>query len=337
MSVRLGWYVHHHGRGHLVRMLAIARELDAEITCFSSLDQPDELPSHCTWITLARDDDLDAESGDPRRSRPTAEGLLHWAPVGHGGHRSRMATIARTLESTPVDAFVVDVSVEVALLVRLLGVRPILVAQPGCRTDPPHQLGYSAAEAIIAPWPESIVDAPGLDPFLAKTVFTGGISRFDGRPRATDDDRAGVVLLGGRGGHDVSDEEIDRAVAASGHPWQVIGARQEAWAADPWESISAASVVVSWAGQNGIADLAAADARAVVIAQERPFDEQRSTAAALDRTGLAVVADEWPPPERWPGLLDAARALTPDWQRWRVPGAARRAADAISAVARRRP
>lgn len=336
MSVRLGWYVHHHGRGHLVRMLAIARELDAEILCFSSLDEPDDLPARCTWIALGRDDDVDAESGDPREGRPTAEGLLHWAPVGHAGHRRRMATIVRVLDSRPVDAFVVDVSVEVALLVRLLGVRPILVAQPGHRTDPPHQLGYTAAEAIIAPWPESLVDAPGLDPFRAKTVFTGGISRFDGRPRPVDAGGAEVALLGGRGGKDVSDEDIDRAAASSGHPWHVIGARTDAWTTDPWESIAAASVVVSWAGQNGIADLAAADARAVVIAQERPFAEQRSTAAALQRAGLAVVADEWPAPERWPELLEAARALTPDWSRWRVPGAARRAADAITAVARRR-
>lgn len=335
MSARIGWYVHHHGRGHLVRMLAVAAELDAEILCFSSLEEPAPLPAHCTWTRLTPDDDIDPDTGDPTLNDPTAGGLLHWAPVGHRGHRRRMATIAETIARRGVDAFVVDVSVEVALLVRLLGVRPILMAQPGERTDVPHQLAFGAADRIIAPWPRDLLQPASLAPFWEKTVFTGGISRFDGRVRAPRKVLAeDVLFLGGRGGQDVSERDVEAAIAASGRRWRVLGGPSGGWSDDPWEVLAAAPVVVSWAGQNAVADLAAADARAVVLPQPRPFDEQRATADALGRAGLAVVADRWPSADEWPDLLARASALQPDWSRWGTAGAARRAAQAIEAVAR---
>ena len=86
MTLRIGWYVHHHGGGHLVRMLSIADHLDAEIRCFSSLPQPEGLPEHCSWTLLDRDDDMRAGAADPAEADPTVGGLLHWAPIGHAGH-----------------------------------------------------------------------------------------------------------------------------------------------------------------------------------------------------------------------------------------------------------
>ncbi|MET0861992.1 MAG: hypothetical protein ABW091_13305, partial [Microbacterium sp.] len=103
------------------------------------------LPPHCTWTTVDRDDAASGDGGDPRNADPTAGGLLHWAPLGHRGHRGRMSAIVASLAETPVDAFVVDVSVEVALLVRLLGFRVVLIAQPGTRDDSVHHLAFQAA------------------------------------------------------------------------------------------------------------------------------------------------------------------------------------------------
>ena len=36
----IGWYLHHHGAGHLQRLRAIAAQLEAEVTVFSSLPAP---------------------------------------------------------------------------------------------------------------------------------------------------------------------------------------------------------------------------------------------------------------------------------------------------------
>ena len=85
--------------------------------------------------------------GDPESgSDPTVRGLLHWAPLHHDGHAGRLAAVAAWIAHARPRAFVVDVSVEVTLLVRLLGVPPVVVAQPGDRSDAPHALGWDAAD-----------------------------------------------------------------------------------------------------------------------------------------------------------------------------------------------
>lgn len=330
----IGWYVHHQGGGHLGRLRAILPRLDADVICFSSLSEPDDLPSRVRWITLEQDSDT-VDGRDPARADPNAGGTLHWAPLQHGGHRSRLARVAGVLAAEPVDAFVVDVSVEVTLFVRLLGIPVVVMAQPGDRTDTPHRLAYGAATAIIAPWPEHLVSSRQLDGY--DVTFTGGISRHEGRPVSRSEPGVDVLLLGGRGGSTVTPGEIAAARESTpGRRWRVLTDGGE-WVADPWALLTSARVVVAWAGQNSIADLAAASARAIVVPQPRPFREQVATGEALAAAGLALVEGGWPEPERWPALLDAADGLTPDWDRWQVDGAALRAAEAIQRIAERWP
>lgn len=331
MTGRIGWYVHHHGQGHLTRMRAIAPHLDADVVCFSSLPVPADLPANVSWVELARDDQpAPAIPADD----PTAGGMLHWAPLRHAGHRSRLAVIAAAVAAGDIEAFVVDVSAEVTLFLRLLGVPVVIITQPGDRVDEPHRLAFLAARRIIAPWPEEIYAPEHLTALGDHVAFVGGISRFAGRDRPAQPRGDEVVLLGGGGGADVSAADIAAAERASRRPWRVLGAGSGAWTADPWDAVTTASVVVSWCGQNAVADLAAAGAPAVVIPQERPFAEQRATASALGRSGLAVALTAWPEPERWPELLACASARGGDgWEAWRTDGAAQRAAAVIRAEA----
>jgi hypothetical protein len=324
----LGWYIHHHGGGHLARMLAVRPHLDARVICFSSLPRPDRLPPDTEWVLLPRDDSQEDGLGGADPEDPTVGGLLHWAPLRHRGHRARLASIAAIAAEQALAAIVVDVSVEVVLFARLLGVPVVVIAQPGARDDEPHALAYRAATRIVAPWPRAAMTPRHLRSVEDKLVFVGGISRFDGRephPRGRS-----IVLLAGQGGSNVSDAEV--ADAAGADEWVLLGRGE--WRQDPWPAIASADVVVSWAGQNAVADIAAAGARAVVIPQERPFDEQRATAAALERAGLAVVEPVWPAAERWLEVLERARSLRPDWGQWDTAGAALRAATAITGVIR---
>nr|WP_228498266.1 glycosyltransferase [Plantibacter sp. VKM Ac-2876] len=316
-------------------MLAVAPHLDADIVCFSSFPEPVGLPSNCSWVVLDWDDDVPDGASPPDDCDPTAEGLLHWAPIGHAGHRARLATIAAALAQQQMDAMVVDVSVEVVLLARLLGVPTVVMAQPGHRDDEPHALAFRAASTIIAPWPHGLLDLEHLRPVRDKVVYTGGISRFEGRERTSAEaGRSGVLLLAGAGGSTVSRDAVEEAVRASGRDWTSLGTGAgSVWTDDPWDALCRAEVVVSWAGQNAIADLAAAGVTAVVVPQERPFDEQMSTARALEANELAVVRASWPDAADWPAVLEQAAELDPDWSRWQVAGAARRAAEAIEAVA----
>ncbi|ROS26068.1 glycosyltransferase [Cellulomonas sp. PhB150] len=332
----VAWYVHHHGSGHATRLRAIAAHLDEPVVALGSMDRPPELPDHVAWVRLERDDEQEPGLAPPAELDPTVGGLLHWAPLGHQGHRRRLARLAEELTHHAAGALVVDTSVEVALLGRLLGVPTVVVTQPGRRDDAAHALGFAAATRIIAPWPERLLRPDHLAPVQESVVFTGGISRFEGcQP---DPPRPGSVLvLAGGGGAAVGAGDLARAQEASpDRTWKLAGTLGDAsgaWSADPWPDLSSAEVVVTWAGQNAIADVAAASARAVVVPQSRPFDEQHTTARALRDARLAVVQPAWPEPERWAEVLDEADRLTPSWEQWEVDGAARRAAAVVHAVA----
>lgn len=281
-------------------------------------------------VKLPRDDLAE------RVSEPTAHGALHWAPHHDNGFRARMQAVARWVDEVRPQAFVTDVSVEMAAFVRLLGVPVIVVALPGNRVDAPHLLAHRLADHIVAAWPRELSEPAWLRPYAEKTSYVGGISRFDGRPcsAAAPADGLRVLILGGASA--VFGETVAECARVSpGTTWTVLG-KSHCWATDPWPQICAADVVVTHAGQSCIADIAAAERPAVVIPQPRPYDEQRATAAVLRRYRLATVAQQWPDVRAWPALLAHARAAEPRrWCRWQVNGAAARAARAIEATAQR--
>ena len=103
---------------------------------------------------------------------------------------------------------------------------------------------------------------------------------------------------------------------------------------DPWPLLCDADVIVTHAGQNAIADVAAARRPAVVIAQPRPHDEQLATARALHQAQLAVVRSSWPAPEDWNAVLEAAVRLGGSgWERWSTGTGAERAAAVLGELA----
>lgn len=331
----IGWYVHHHGFGHVARFLAVHPHVRTPVVAFSSLPRPAGLDAATEWVVLPADADVienpDGSVIDPREADPTARGHLHWAPHDHPGHRARLTTIAAVASERDLTAFVVDVSAEVVAFARLLGLRTIAVTQPGARTDAPHALAYALADRIVAPWAHGAVPTPALTPHGDRVVWTGGISRYDGRVGAQPALPRSVLLLGQVLAPAVRADVTERLTARG---WRVdaVGFDDASRVDDPWPHLTRSSVVVSAAGQNSVADLAASGSRAVVVAQARPFDEQRATADAVHRWGLAQRAAEDTTAESLVDLVEQAAATAPDWSRWQVAGAAERMAAAVEAV-----
>ena len=321
----IGYYVHHQGDGHVTRAAAIANRLGGEpVIGLSSRPRPDDWAG--AWLQLARDDAPVARTD----ADPTAGGALHWAPSGHPGLRERMAQIAAWAATHAPRVVIVDVSVEVTVLMRTMGVPTVVMGMPGTRDDRAHQLAYRLADAIIAPWPAWAPVFGGGAPWQAKTHAVGAISRFDGRQPATAPSGGSprVLVLSGRGGTELT---IDMLAAAERKTpkwaWTVLGPPSTRWVEDPWPLLCAADVIVTHAGQNAIADVAAAKRPAVVIAQPRPHDEQHATARALHQAQLAVVSPSWPAPEDWNTVLEAALRLGGSgWQRWSTGTGAEQAA-----------
>lgn len=326
----IGYYVHHQGRGHLNRAMCIAKHLPVSMTILSSLCRPAEW--HGGWVHLPRDDEP-RPTGDT-----TAGGRLHWAPVGHAGHRARMAAIARWIDTTAPELVVTDVSMEVTTFVRLMGVPVLAVGLRGDRSDRAHQLGYDIADGLLLPWSVAFPEPAWPQRWLAKSHHVGAFSRFDDRTPATHDADGRpprVVVMLGAGGADVSQDQL--AEAATELPdwnWQVLGGPDGQWTADPWPLLCSADVVVTHCGDSAVAEVAAARRPAVVIPQGRPYGEQHATARALSHGRLAVVCPRWPQAHTWPTHLGAARALGGQvWSAWASGDGALRAARLIDSMA----
>ena len=313
----IGWYVHAHGRGHLQRLQCVAAHLRTPVTALSSLPRPAGWDGG--WVQLPDDLPTGADAD------PTAAGTLHWAPLHHGGLLDRAAAIAGWVAHARPALVVVDVSVEVAVLIRTMGVPVVVAAMRGERTDRAHTTAYDLADALLAPWPAELPE-PWPRTWLEKAWHVGGMSRLDGREPSPPPGAHRVAVLWGTGGSEVDTGDVAAAAAATpGWTWDDSGLRGTA--GDAWALLQDADVVVTHGGQNAVAEVAAARRPAVVVPQERPHDEQRATGRALTTAGLALVCDTWPGPSQWPALLQAA--VQQDVSRWAVwshgDGAARAA------------
>jgi UDP-N-acetylglucosamine--N-acetylmuramyl-(pentapeptide) pyrophosphoryl-undecaprenol N-acetylglucosamine transferase len=329
----IGYYVHHQGRGHLQRMTSIAALMAEPLTVLSSLSRPDGGPE---WVQLPTDD-----TGSTF-VEPLANGTLHWAPRQHPGLRTRMAMIAAWIAEQAPDLVVVDVSVEVALLCRLLGVPTVVVAMRGDRHDRPHRSAYDSAHALIATWAAEFDDDRWPPAWSDKTFHAGPISRFQARQSVSavgHDGPRRVLVLWGAGGSDeeggsFTTEQLLRARgSAPGWAWRFAGGTGEhrVDSCDVWGLLCWADVVITHAGQNAVAEVAASRTPAIVIADARPHGEQVDTAGTLDAAGLAVGLAAWPDDDRWSALLAGALALDGTaWARWLDHDGALLAADFLT-------
>lgn len=316
----IGYYVHHHGVGHLTRARVIAAELrsrGADVVLMGS-----DLRG-TPGITLPPDNDGHAPFFDP-----TAGGALHWAPLKHPGYTARMAAIAQWVGDHAPSVVVVDVSVEVTAFLRLLGVAVVVVAQPGDRGDDPHTLAYRSATAILAPWPAEASPCPALGGFADKVTNTGGISGLRTHPRKP---RVGVVLTGGGATSDAG--PLLGQVASQVPLLEWVGAGGAKWVEDIGQLLAEAHVVVSHCGQNAVADIAASDVPAVLYPSPRPHAEQDHLGAELDRLGYASRAyPQSASAPKWAVLVEDAIHRSSRWPLWGTAAGPSRAADLIEAV-----
>jgi predicted glycosyltransferase len=349
VRTRIGFYVHHQGRGHLSRAQALLPHLESEALIFTSLDTRG-LDQTTEIVSLPLDTDAPSyDAGDVSTPR-----IMHYAPLGSSGLASRMAALATAIATSRIDLLVVDVSVEVTLLARLCGAPVVVVRQHGNRFDLPHIGAFDCAVSLLAPYAREMEGPSTPEWVRRKTFYSGGFSRHDGRLMTRSEARSAVefgagersvVVIAGAGGRGVELDDVGAAARETrDYSWTVVGrargrtpeVRNIGWIEDPFPYIVAADIVVGAAGDGVVSDVASVRRRFVTIPEERPFGEQFSTAQGLSGLGLAVLKRGWAPSEEWPSVLRAAGHIdTKEWSRLFDGNGARRAADHLDRMARR--
>lgn len=316
---RIGYYVHHHGEGHRKRALAVANYEPNRFTLLGTgLQQSADIAS----IALP-DDRIEGAAFDGRDHEQHRAQSLHYAPLGHDGIRQRMSALAGWIAAAHPALIVVDVSVEVAMLARLCATPVAYVRLGGRRDDLPHLEAFRAASVLIAPFAQALDDPDTPAWIREKTIYAPGLvsSRVDAEPQS-----GSVLVVCGRGGSTISLRNlIDAARRTPHHRWRMIGFDDEAhnlppnlvvsrWSDDPEGEIARAEIVVGGAGDGLVGAVLAARRPFICIPEPRPFDEQRSKAAALQRAGAAMTFERWPHEDDWSHVLESARGIDPHAQ-----------------------
>ena len=195
----IGYYVHYHGMGHVHRAASILRHVDAQTTVLTSrvADRCRGLGVFDHVVDLACDMDDIPPAG---LTRAGDVDCFHYAPMWSGGCRSRVAQFTDWVQTCRPELLVVDVSVEITLLARLAGLPTVVVRQHGDRTDWPHVMAYQSAEALLAPFPQSLEDDRTPAWVRERTVYVPGFCRFEEGHSSTAPVPGRVVAMAGRGG-----------------------------------------------------------------------------------------------------------------------------------------
>ncbi len=334
-----GFYAHHHGRGHVSRIAAICAALGPR-RCTVATSHPDAaavLPAG-TDVVLLPGDVPEGPAGDV-----TAGGALHWAPE-HPVAAERTHAITGWLRDRTPAVVLVDVSVEVAVTVRLAGVPVVVVRLHGDRTDAPHDLAHTVATTVLAPYPAQLEHAGTPAWVLDKTFHSGFVTTGTPMPSEGSLDPRRVLVVWGQGHPPPSGAALDAAATATpDREWHMIGppcpdtpprrVRHHGWVADVGAHVATAGIVVGPPGDGLVGDVAGAGARFVAICEPRPFDEHQHKANALAAAGGAVALDGWPEPAAWPELLRRAAALDPGVLRSLGTDGAERIADHLCGIA----
>ena len=319
MSGSIGYYVHHHGSGHLARALAIVGQTSDHFTVLGTglAGRTGGVP----FIDLEDDralDDASFRGNDGVKHRPEA---LHYAPLGHPGVRRRVSVVAGWIETCAPSLMVIDVSVELAMLSRLAATPTVYVRLSGDRTDPAHLEAFRGAAAILAPFHPDLDDPLTPSWVRAKTKYFPAMGP---QTVSVAVDPAKVVVVFGSGGGEANGAVL--AGAARRTPermWHVLGPATtisdpppnlafRGWVDDAEAEIASAGVVVGSAGDGVVGAVMAADRPFLCLPQARPYAEQTSKAHALGALGAAVILDSWPQDHAWPELLLRAQAPAGD-------------------------
>ncbi len=334
MKKPIAFFVHHQGRGHAHRTMAVAAEFARDRPVSVLTAGPHLFDGFARDIEIvALPDMIGAAVPTPRLYAEPTPPVMHCVPLGLAEMRRTMRTILDHLDAREVGLFVVDVSAEIALLARIASVPAVQIRMHGDRGDIGHVGAYEACVGMLAPFDERLEQDDYPARLRQKTFYSGGLctsvdsvpERAEARARlGLDPNREIVVAVTGGGGSGTPYAPLTVAARAApdalwltlgpthreGHETDFSNLRELGWVPSVTDYLAAADIVVASAGDNTVHEVARVGGRLIVMPEWRYFGEQTRKAEALVRLGAAVQAPQWPGDlQGWRDLLARARGL----------------------------
>lgn len=340
MSKPISFFVHHQGRGHAQRTMAIVRELPAsqpvsvltaDPTLFDGFERDIEIVPLPNMIG--------APVPTPALYEQPTPSVMHCVPLGLPSMRQTMRQILDHLDERDTGLFVIDVSAELALLARIASVPAIKIRMHGNRGDAGHLAAYDACTGMLAPFDARLEQTDYPAWARAKTFYAGGLCTSSTR----ETDRAGarralglpadreiVVAITGGGGGGTPYAPLTVAARAApetlfvtvgplhceGHETDFANLVNHGWVDHTSDYIAAADIVIASAGDNTVHEIMRIGRPFICAPEWRYFDEQQRKSEALAALGAAIHLPQWPGDlEGWCTLLERARALDIEHQR----------------------
>lgn len=204
------------------------------------------------------------------------------------------------------------------------GAALVVLATPGGGEFGERGSAYADAAAILAPWPQAASDWPAA--WRDRTVHLGAVGwRADREAQQAEVYRPGIVRSAFRhcvalwptSGGPGPRERRDIGVETPGWRWTYAPERDLREPGPVWSALLRAEVAICTPSSTTLAALARFAVPAVLAMPERPSAATAFLAEAAARTAPVVVAQPWPRPEEWAGLLEEARVLDPkSWAAW---------------------
>lgn len=318
MNRPIGYFVHHQGRGHAERCIAIVNALPStrpvRLFCARTDLFPD-LPEHVTLSMIPSLFEATGAENTVLADQPTPR-TLHCAPLGWPGIREAMGQIADWFAKADPALMICDVSAEIAQLSRICSVPHIKILQHGDRDDEGHQAAYDGAVGLLAPFSERLAQPEWTPQRRRQIFFAGGLGMSDPLPEkevartriGVAPDREMILVMSGGGGSGFTLAPL--SVGARYRPealWVTIGAMERdwhatepgnivhrGWVANALDYIAAADCIVSSTGNTTCQQILSARKPWLAIPEWRYFDEQHRKAECLQSAGMAVTFPRLP-------------------------------------------
>lgn len=330
----ISFFVHHQGKGHARRTMAIIREFSPERPVSVMTADPslfDGFDREIDIIVLP--DMIGADVPTPALFDQPTPSVMHCVPMGVVEMRQTMRRILDHLDDIDTGLFVIDVSAELALLSRIASVPAVKIRMHGDRNDPGHLGAYEACVGMLAPFDERLEQTDYPDHLRRKTFYSGGLcttaprvpSREEARHRlGLDPQREIVVALTGGGGSGTPYAPLTVAARAApdtlfltigplrleGHETDFANLVNCGWVDNVVDYLAASDIVLASAGDNTVHEIAMLERPYIVAPEWRYFGEQARKAERLAELGAAVDMTVWPADfAGWQAILDQARAL----------------------------